>query len=301
VPGSDPNSLVVSVEAIPRDMDPIPFVAGEQLYAVDHGGAVKLVTTTNDSPTVSPLSGPLGDGEYDVDALAVSVTNTDLALTTDSKTTLLRAPIATGQPRTLLREAKELLRPQFTRYGEIWDIGQQGGKQRMWMFTTDKKTDKKIEVVSPVLRDGKVTAFKISPDGARMALVRNTATGPELGLARITRSDKIVVDGWQAVDTTQSNPPAINRIVDVAWLDATELMVVGAANTDTANAPFRVVQDASRITKEGEPENWDAVEVTVLPRTQTAIIIGRGGQTWKDNGSQWVPFVGKVSTIAYPG
>jgi hypothetical protein len=303
VPGSDPNSLVISVEAIPRDMDPIPFVAGEQLYAVDHGGAVKRVTTTNDSPTVSPLAGPLGDGEHDVDALAVSVTNTDLALTANSKTTLLRAPIATGQPRTLLRGAKELLRPQFTRYGEIWDIGQQGGKQRMWMFTTDdKKADKRIEVVSPVLRDGTVTAFKISPDGARMALVRNTATGTELGLARITRSDKIVVDDWQPVDTTQSsNPPAINRFVDVAWLDATELMVLGAANPDTAYAPFRVVQDASRITKEGEPENWDALEVTVLPRTQTAIIVGRGGQTWKYNGSQWVPFVDKVSTIAYPG
>jgi hypothetical protein len=135
-----------------------------------------------------------------------------------------------------------------------------------------------------------------------MALVRNTATGTELGLARITRSDKIVVDRWQAVDTTQSsNPPAINRFVDVAWLDATELMVLGAANTDTAYAPFRVVQDASQITKEGEPENWDALEVTVLPRTQTAIIVGRGGQTWKYNGSRWVPFVDKVSTIAYPG
>ena len=38
VPGSDPNSLVISVDAIPRDIDPIPFVAGEQLYAVDSGG-----------------------------------------------------------------------------------------------------------------------------------------------------------------------------------------------------------------------------------------------------------------------
>ena len=92
--------------------------------------------------------------------------------------------------------------------------------------------------------------------------------------------------------------PQISRIADVAWLDATELLVLGAADSNTAYAPFRVVEDASRITKEGEPENWNAVELAVLPRTQTAIIVGSAdgvGQTWKDNGSQWVPFVDKMS------
>jgi hypothetical protein len=61
------------------------------------------------------------------------------------------------------------------------------------------------------------------------------------------------------------------------------------------------VEDASRITPEGEPENWDAAELAVLPRTQTAIIIGHNGHTWKDNGSQWLQFVDRVRTIAYPG
>ena len=74
-----------------------------------------------------------------LDALAVSMTSTDLALTTDGATTLRRAPVAEkGQPRTLLRGASDLLRPQFTRYGEIWEIGRQGGRQRMWVFTAGK-------------------------------------------------------------------------------------------------------------------------------------------------------------------
>ena len=134
VPGSDPNNPVVSVESIPRDIDPIPFVAGEQLYAVD-GGGVKQVSTTNDSRTMSALAGPIGHGKYPVNALAVSVTNTDLAATTNDRTTLIRAPIATGKASALLSGKTELLRPQFTRYGEIWDIGREGGRQRMWMFT----------------------------------------------------------------------------------------------------------------------------------------------------------------------
>jgi hypothetical protein len=41
----------------------------------------------------------------------------------------------------------------------------------------------------------------------------------------------------------------------------------------------------------------------VLPQTQTAIIVGGSGDTWKDNGSQWLRFLDekiKIKTIAYP-
>jgi Lipoprotein LpqB beta-propeller domain/Sporulation and spore germination len=306
VPGSDPTSLTIPVEAIPPDFDPVPFASGDQLYAVRNGG-VNLVRNTTDKSAMEPLEGPLGQGAYRVDALAVSATNTDLALTTDGRTTLRRARIPAGEsspPTTLLSAASNLLRPQFTRYGEIWAIGDRGGRQRMWMSTSDKP----VEVTTRVLQDRKkvVTAFKISPDGTRMALVRSTETGSELGLARIIRAnkDKIVVDGWRALDTTQEGTmPPIGTIRDVAWLDATELLVLGAVPGESAFAPYRVVEDASRITAEGESPNSDAVELTVLPRTQTAIIVGRNGNTWRDDGSQWLPFLDdkdeKVSTLAY--
>ncbi len=300
VPGSDPTSLTISVDAIPRDIDPVPFVSEDQLYAV-RDGAVEQVRTTTDTAATEPLEGPLGKGQSRVDALAVSVTNTDLAVTTDGRTTLRRASIATGEsgtPRTLLRGVTDLLRPQITRYGEIWAI-EGGDQQRMWMFT-----NKKIQVEAAVLQGAKITAFKISPDGTRMALVRRTAKGSELGLAKIIRSqDKITVDGWRALNTAQTTMPPIRTIADVAWLDATELLVLGAADPASANAPYRVVADASRITAEGEPQNWDAVELAVLPRMQTAIIVGRQGHTWKDDGSQWLPFLDRItiSTIAYPG
>jgi Lipoprotein LpqB beta-propeller domain/Sporulation and spore germination len=306
VPGSDPNTLAISVDAIPRDLDPIPFVAGEHLYAVQDR-VVKQVTTTSDSPTVSALSGPLGERDYAINALAVSMTNTDLAVTTDGRTTLRRAPIATKestQPSTLLSEVSDLLRPQFTRYGEIWTIGRQGDRQRIWMFTADKK---KFVIDSPALGSQNVKAFKISPDGTRMALVRSrTETEDELVLARIIRSDKITIDSWRTLDTTQSQTdmPVIRRMRDVAWLDATELLVLGASDAAaTMLTPFRVVEDASRITAHGEPQNWKAAEVTVLPRTQSAIIVDRTapGRTWKYDGNQWMSFVEDVSTAAYPG
>jgi len=172
------------------------------------------------------------------------------------------------------------------------------------MFAADEKGYKKVEIDSPVVRDQNVTAFKISPDGTRMALVRSTRGASELGLARIIRSgdvNKITVDNWRRLNTTQTMMLPIRIIKDVAWIDATELLLLGAPDPDTAVAPFRVVEDASRITPQGEPETRDAAALAVLPGTQTAVIVGRDGRTWKYDGNQWTHFVDKIRAIAYPG
>jgi hypothetical protein len=296
VPGSDPDSLVVPVDAIPRDVDPVPFVAGDQLYAV-RGRAVELVNAETGAPSVRTMPGPLGQGKYSVNSVAVSVANTDVAVVTDARSALRLSPSAGGAVTTLIHGATDLLRPQFSRYGELWAIGRQGGRQRIWMFSGDRR----VEVVAPALQSGDITAFKISPDGTRIALIRTIGSHTQLGLARIDRSDKITVDGWRMLGTGQSKTPLITRVKDVGWLDATDMMVLGAASPEAPLGPFRVSEDASRITSEGEPNNWNATELTTLVRTQTTIIIGRGGQTWKDDGSQWATFVNNLSTIAFPG
>jgi hypothetical protein len=303
VPGGDPNSLVISVDAVPQNMDPVPFVAGDQPYAVQ-SGAVKLVTATPDSLAVGKLSGALGDGTLRADALAVSAT--DFAVTTDDRKTLRRGLITSGEPSTLpLPGVSELLRPQFSRYGEIWDVGSEGGRQWIWMFTGDGQKLTTNKIALPVVKGEKVEAFKISPDGTKIAFVRSTRTESKLWLARIIRSDKITFNGWRALNTTQTNQtnmPLIRNIADVAWVDATELLVLGAPDRTVAFQPYRVVEDASRITGQGNGENWKPVELAVSPRRQTAIIVGDRGQTWKYDGSQWSLFMkDPVSTIAYPG
>jgi len=297
VPGSDPASFVVQEDTIPRELDPIPFVAAEQLYAV-RDGAVALVETDNGPPKAQPLLGDLGEARYQVDSLAVSIANTDLAAVTNDRTTLRWSPTATGEVTTVLSGARNLLRPQFSRFGELWVISGSAGDQRMWVFTADKK----IEVAaSKILGKGEVTAFKISPDGARLALIRKVNGRTELGLARISRADKITVDGWRPLDTTQTGQQQLRRLQDVAWIDATELLVLGSPSASVALQPFRVSQDASTITAEAEATNWEAVELAVLLREQTIIAVSRSRQTYRDQGSQWAPLLDKVSTVAYPG
>ncbi len=293
VPGADPNSQVVSVDAIPRELDPIPSVAGEQAYAVKNG-AVEQVTPSSDSPTSNPVPGPLGRTQDPIDAVGVSVTNTDLAVTTNDRTMLRRAVMMPGgSTKNLLTGATELLRPQFSRYGEIWEVGKRGGRQRMWMFTADNT----LHEITPPAQN--ITAFRISPDGSRMALVRRTANGSELGLARIIRSDRPKVEAWRRLDTSQSGT-SISEIADVAWFDPTELLVLGKAGGNSTL--FRVTQDASLVTQKGEAQDFDAAQLAVSPQTQSVIMVGSRGGTWKDDGTRWQPFLDHViSAIAYPG
>ena len=309
VPDSDPTSMVIAIDAFPRDIDPVPFVSGDQLYAVSEG-KVNLVTATGDKPDLKPIKGTLGERELGVGSLAVSVTGTDLAVVTRDRTGLRRALTATGEVIPLASGLSDLLRPQFTRYGELWAVGRKDGRQRMWLFTADqgiKNANEQIEttevmVDAPPLKRGNVTAFRISPDGSRMALVRELGNRSELGLARVIRGEKVIVDGWRPINLTQPGGTQVTQIADVAWLDANELLLLGATAKDAAMAPVRVTADASRITAEGgEPANWEARQITMLRRPQTTIVVGQDKKTWRYDGSQWLPFVDDIDAIAYPG
>jgi hypothetical protein len=298
VPGGDDTTFVVSADSVPHELDPIPFVAGDQLYAV-HDGALKRVTANSAAPDLETLNTDLGRGRYPIDSVAIAPANTDIAVVTNDRTALRRSPTAAVHVVTPISGASELLRPQFSRYGELWAVGRFGGRQRMWMITANNKVD----VAAPgLLGTGRITAFKVSPDGARMALIREIDGNTQLGLARINRRGKVTVDGWQPLNLTQTSQPSkLPRLQDLSWVDATDLLVLGAASKTASLQPFRISQDASRITPEGESTNWDPVELTVLLGSQAAIVIGRDGQTYRDEGNQWAPYVEKVSTIAYPG
>ena len=207
---------------------------------------------------------------------------------------------ATGEVRTVVSGARNLLRPQFSVFDELWAVSGSGRDQQISVHTA---ADEEIEVsAEKVLGKGEVTAFRISPDGARIALIRKSGDRSQLGIARIRRAaDKITVDGWRPLNTTQTDQPHLLHLQDVAWIDATDLLVLGSTFASMAPQPFQMSQDALSITTEGESTNWEAKELAVLLPKQTVIAVDRSGQTYRDEGSEWTQFLSKVSTIAYPG
>ena len=297
VPESEEGSQEVPVNRISPDVGPpVPFVVGTELYAV-RGRSVQVVDAAGAAPEPRPMAGRLGQGAYAVDSLGVNVANTDIAVVTDRRTVLRAGTTTSGNPATKLTGVSELLRPQYSRYGELWAVGDVGGRQRMWMFSGEQRT----EVAASLLADGRVAAFRISPDGSRIALVRTVGDRRELGVARIIRGDRVTVDGWRGLDLSAGQVQPITALSDVAWLTATDLLVLGAATRQASMVPYQVSEDGSQIMAPTETNTWDAVELSVLLGAQTSVVVGRNGQTYKDDGAQWLPFLKGCTTMAFPG
>ena len=51
-------------------------------------------------------------------------------------------------------------------------------------------------------------------------------------------------------------------MVDVAWVNATDMLVLGAETKNAAVVPYEISDDALNITKEIAPVDWDAGEIS---------------------------------------
>lgn len=297
IPGADPNTAYeVTLDANFQAFDPVPPGTVDALY-VARNDQVEILSPIADAADGTRMAGPLGRGRWPVTGLAVSATASDVAVVTDGGKVLRRAETAAGSVRTVLSGASGLLPPGFTRFAELWAVGRSGGRQRLWV----DRDGKVIEIDSVILRRGAIRAFAISPDGVRMALIRDVGGRTELGLARIIRGERIRLDGWLPLDVSRSTTPNLTLLRDVTWADATTLVVLAGAASDAPMTVYRVSQDASTITAVGEQISWDAASVTVAQPSQTTVVLDRSGQSWRDGSTQWVSLLDRVSAVAAPG
>lgn len=305
VPQSELRGLAVPTEDISPELSPVPGAGVEPpLHAVVDGAVVR-VTATTDKSQVEPVEGALGTGRSSVDSLAVSGTGSELAVVTDDGTRLRRSVRDGADLTTVLRGVDHLLRPQVSRTGEIWAVGQRDGQQALWVVLDGTL----VRVATPLLDQGRVRAFRLSPDGCRIALVIADGARTRLSLALVQRPDRdsvavvdpreLDVSGGQVTSTSPRAP--ITGIRDVAWADATNLLVLAGSGEDTPYALTRIRMDASAARSESAAADWDPVEVTVLLRTETAVVRTRDGQVYRDEGQQWSPLLSRVTAVAYPG
>jgi hypothetical protein len=78
-------------------------------------------------------------------------------------------------------------------------------------------------------------------------------------------------------------------------------LVLGGPTEQASMIPYEVSLDASLITAPSEAKTWDAVELSILVGAGTSVVIDRSGQTYKDDGAQWLAFLDNSTTMAFPG
>lgn len=136
---------------------------------------------------------------------------------------------ADGGPSQRIRSADGMIRPQYARDGALWTYG---GSFSAW------QNGKAVPIVAPELAGQSVVAFRIAPDGARIAVILGSGDASKLAVMRVVRSDGTIrLSGLTVLDIGDALRPR-----DVAWLGASTLAVSyeaagsGVVTTDIAGA-----------------------------------------------------------------
>ena len=133
---------------------------------------------------------------------------------------------------------------------------------------------------------GRADVLRLSPDGARAAVVVEGPQGLALYVGTVVRAE----DGSVALRDLRDVAPSLSQVADVAWGDSDTLLVLAGDAGDDRIAPYSV-----------DVDGWGLVQVPTAglpsqPRTIAAAptrqpLVDAGGTIWQLAGGTWVTLV----------
>jgi hypothetical protein len=133
---------------------------------------------------------------------------------------------------------------------------------------------------------GRADVLRLSPDGARAAVVVEGPQGLALYVGTVVRAE----DGSVALRDLRDVAPSLAQVADVAWGDSDTLLVLAGDARDDRIAPYSVGVDG-----------WGLVQMPTAglpsqPRTIAAAptrqpLVDAGGTIWQLAGGTWVTLV----------
>jgi len=266
--------------------DPLTTLTS-QLFAMADGHLVRAPDTFGGTAHV--VGGDFGTQVWEATAAAVGTDGVAAALLVGSQ--IIRGTVdGQGTKSVLTREG--LLRPQFSRDGGLWTMTTSG---EVWRIDGEKA----VQVQAPGLVGRTVLAFRISPDGQRIALVTQINGTREVGLLRIEHGATFVVNGWRSVPLLQESTPLVGA-VDVGWSSTTSLTVLAGVGR-----PADVVEvdiDGVVLHDDGRSDTWSATSLAVSARGSRKAVGDSTGAVWLYQDSfRWNRLPGKLTSPSYPG
>ena len=157
--------------------------------------------------------------------------------------------------------------------GSIYRIGPGGGA-------------KQVSITSPVggLPPGQVMALRFSSDGVRLAAVLRGADGTLTAWigSLVTSSSDVRIDSFEPLT------PARLVVSDLAWADATKLLMVAGAPNDETRV-WQVMSDGSALgalTNIGLP----GPPTSIAAAPQQSPLVSASNSIWTQRGSSWTSF-----------
>jgi Lipoprotein LpqB beta-propeller domain/Sporulation and spore germination len=270
----------------PRDawpeVNPDAMPVGATGYVAQTAGAVTLT-----GEGTSPVPGPAGKTDF-LD-IAVSGDNTTLA-GIDTKGNLIRTLMTSRASRQRIDLGGAASAPAFGPNGSLWAVAAGKG-----LMSVDERGVVTPITVSGLPKRSFVLAAIPARDGARVALVVRTGARTRLLLARVTSGGPA-----SSSDLTVSEPIRVEKqltsVVDVAWANADELLVLGNMGGSELQSYTVNLADGSVVNEGGVP---GAVSIAAAPGLPH-LMGSAEGKVFEVLGGAWLPRTSGVAP-AYPG
>ena len=240
-----------------------------------------------------PVTGDFGTRARSVSSIAISRDGVDAAVVTGDS--LVHGPVD-GPGSRVVVTAKGLLRPQFTAGGALWAITSGGTVYRVVGDIADV-------VPAPALAAIRVLAFRIAPDGQRIAFVADDKGRRVLGLVRVDREPAVRLSGWRTIPLARDGSP-VGGLLDVGWTSPSSLVVL-ASSGQAEQGVFELDVDAVQVRETGRAERWEAPMLAASPRGGNAartVVLADDGTAWQYvDAFRWGRLAEGLSAAAYPG
>jgi len=264
--------------ALDPDVAPVGAVGH---YLAD--GGLRLASDGNPAP------GPAGTGVYGLSSAAVTV---------DARTNQLgwmagvSTTVSPNAPATLYAGMYGGDLASMVTGGSFTDPTTAGTRAEVWTVRDGAEVVRlpssgPAQTVSATTLAGlgPVTAFQLSPDGVRVAVVSQGAEGGQVYVGTVVRDEDAV-----SVRDLRAVAPTVQQVVDVAWRNSGLLMVLAGDPGTGRTVPWTVGVDG-----------WDLTENTTsgLPGQPTAVaaapgrqpLVSADGTMWQLSSGNWVTLV----------
>jgi hypothetical protein len=226
-------------------------------------------------------------------SLAVSRELKGWAGVSEGGTKLLSGEIG-GRTRQL-RLGTKLLRPSFSRSGEIWSPAASS--------VSDLRVYRNGQAVPVSVRGvprRSVVAVSLSADGNRLAVVLAKGGTTTIGLLRVRQSSSgIELDGWQELNLSLLGVTA-STLLDVGWDSVTELAVL-RSGADQQVSVIVLSQDGAQVNDIGPSDAFQFESLQAVPGRQAVMVSTSGALYHFDGEFNWLVSITDVDAAAYSG
>ncbi|PVZ14890.1 LpqB family beta-propeller domain-containing protein [Actinomycetospora cinnamomea] len=271
-----------------------------------------------------PAGGPAGRGSYRVQSASASPQG-DVAVVAEERSggttpsgepRPARARLLTGPSGSELAdsgiEGRALARPSWTPDGsEVWSVvdgttvvraGREGASGPVRPLPVDASGLAAAGVTETPGSAGPLAALRLSPDGARVALV----AGGRVLVAAVARDS---AGGTRLSSVTALRPDSLDQVLDVGWTRTDQLVAVG----NRADRPVTLVSVDGLDLDSLSSTNLTPPVTAVAARPGRPLVVADQSGTWTlpltgdgsggSGGDVWqaVPGFGAATVPAYPG